>query len=56
MTCRRPPSSPTRWRGSFSTAPRGHAREAALDDLDGIGRAEQLLDVGFAKVERHWAG
>ena len=32
------------------------AREAPLDRLDGVRRAEELLDVGFAKVERHGAG
>ena len=31
-------------------------REAALHGLDGVRRAEELLDVGFAKVERHGAG
>ena len=31
-------------------------REAPLDDLDGVRRAEELFDIRFAKVERHWAG
>jgi len=34
----------------------GDAREAGLHRLDGVGRGEELLDVGFAKVERHGAG
>ena len=36
--------------------PARHAREAGLHRLDGLGRAEELLDVGFAKEERHGAG
>jgi hypothetical protein len=34
----------------------GEAPEAGLDDLDGLGRAEELLDVGFAQEERHGGG
>ena len=34
----------------------GDAREAGLHRLDGVGRGEELVDVGFAKVERHGAG
>ena len=33
-----------------------HAAEARIDDLDGVGRTEELLDIGFAKEERHGAG
>ena len=34
----------------------GDSREAGIHRLDGVGRSEELLDVGFAKVERHGAG
>ena len=36
--------------------PAGNAGEAALDGLDGVRRREELLDVGFAEIERHGAG
>ena len=33
-----------------------HAGEAALHRFDGVLRREELLDVGFAEIERHGAG
>ena len=33
-----------------------HAGEAPLHRLDGVLRREELLDVGFAEIERHGAG
>ena len=36
--------------------PARHPREAGVDDLDCISRAEKLLDVGFAQEERHRSG
>jgi hypothetical protein len=36
--------------------PAREAAEAPLHRLDRVGRGEELLDVGFAEVERHGAG
>jgi hypothetical protein len=36
--------------------PARDAREAPFDGLDGVLRREELLDVGFAEIERHGAG
>ena len=42
--------------GTVLDAAASHACEALLDGRYGVGGREQLLDVGFAQIERHAGG